>query len=660
MARVSSVSGRVLLSSGNGTAALAVAPGDELGPGDRVDTHGGGRLVIELTDGSMIIVQPESVIVIKDFRAAVSLRELFEIMLGSVRVKINHFAGRPNPYRINSPTASIAVRGTDFSITVDSRGETQVMVYEGAVEVTSLIDPAQTVVIEAGRGVLLVPGQGFQLFNVLSSREIAEQNPANGRNDRGSSASSADSHSGQMDGDSPRNIASIYEQYIAGLSEIGQAPFLLRYNAFPEAHLDSLENPAYATGFKTAEGRAVFLPSLNPSGGLDENPTPPGLSAVSPLNYSAVSQVSMFVPLANSFVIGGSVTGSRIGSGVQGALSDVGLSSVLSQTVPESSLQTSGSSTGEFFSGTLLAARRFGANTSLGIEIDSLRGTGSLAAQVLSTGPPSGSIEHIDSGSSISQSRISTGFERDLPRGQTLGFFYRYGLIEAEDNDTRHTLNNIQEPLDSTRSSGHSSEFGLRLRGPVNRRLFYGVEASWLGLALSDDLTRSIAADSHQRDRAQRSSAALGLGYFLNQRTVLSVDFAGGESRANTGRTEISTGDLLQTGLQNSRFVSANLGVQTKLSSHLFLNASLLAIVQAYDLSQATYPGSFGNTALITDPFLPLTATGYRLPRRSSDFGAGWRFSNSLIVQYVFSTSYGVDSGGHTFMLRYTLRLHGE
>jgi hypothetical protein len=332
----------------------------------------------------------------------------------------------------------------------------------------------------------------------------------------------------------------------------------------------------------------------------------------------------------------------------------------LGQTVPQGSLETSGSSTGEFLSGSLLAARRFGANTSVGIEVESLRGTGSLTAQILSTGQPSGSIESIDAGSTISQRRITAGFETDLPRGQKLGSFYRYGFIEAGESDTSHTLNNLPGPLDSTRSSGHSSEFGLRLRGPVSRRFFYGVEASWLGLALSDDLTRSIAVDSHQRDRAQRSSAALGLGYFLNQRTVLSVDFAGGVSSASTGRTEIGTGALLQTGTQNSRFVSTNLGVQTKLSSHLFLNASLLAISQAYDLSQAVYPETFGNAVLITDPFLPLTATGYRPPRRSSDFGAGWRFSNSLLLQYVFSTSYGVDSGGHTFMLRYTFHLHGE
>ncbi len=413
-------------------------------------------------------------------------------------------------------------------------------------------------------------------------------------------------------------------------------------------------------GFKAAEGRVVFLPSLNGSGGLDENPTPPGLSAVSPLNYSAASQLSMFVPLTNGFVIGGSVTGSKIGSGVQGAPSDLGLSSILGQTVPQASLESSGSSTGEFLSGSLLAARRFGDNTSVGIEIESLRGTGSLAAQILSTGQSNGFIERIDSGSTISQRRTTVGLERDLPRGQKFGFFYRYGFIEAGESDTSHKLNNVPEPLDSTRSSGHSSEFGLRLRGPLGWKFFYGAEASWLGLALGDNLTRSIAVDSHQRDRAQRGSAAFGFGYFLNQRTVLSVDFAGAASSANTGRTEIGTDALLQTGSQNSRFVSANMGVQTKLSSHLFLNASLLAISQAYDLNQAVYPQSFGNAVLITDPFLPLTATGYRPPHRSSDFGAGWRFSNSLFFQYVFSTSYGVDSGGHTFMLRYTFHLHGE
>ncbi len=653
-ARVASVTGPVLLSGGSHTIAVTLTPGYELGPGDSVDTHGGGRVVIELTDGSMIVVQPDSTIVIKDFRAASSLRELFDIMLGSVRVKINHFGGRPNPYRINSPTASIAVRGTDFSVTVNNRGDTQVLVYEGVVVVTSLADPTQPVVLEAGRGMLLVPGQGFEQFNIPSAREIAEQRAVN--------QAATENHNSTSDRDieSPRNIASVYEQYIAGLSEIGQVPFLLRYNAFPEAHLDSLENPAYATGFTTAEGRVVLLPSLNASGGLDENPTPSGLSSFSPHNYSAALHMSGVVPLPDNFVIGASFSGSRIGNGVQGTLSDLGLSSILSQSVPEGSLQSSGSSTGEFFSGSVLAARRFGNDTSVGVQLERLGGTGSLTAQILAEGQPNNPIERIVSSSTISQNRISIGLERDLPHDQRLGLFYRYGLITADDAETSHTLNNVPQALDATRSSGHSSEFGLRLRGPISRKLFYGVNASWLGLRLSDSLTRAIAVNSYQRDRAQRTSAALGLGYFLSRRTVFSLDLAGGTSLASTDRTQTSDGLLLQTGDQHSRFVSANVGVQTNLSSHLFLNASFLYIRQAYDLNQLAYPDNFGNTMLLTDPFLPLTATGYRPPRNSSDFGAGWQFSNGLLLQYIFSTSYGVDSGGHTLMLLYTFRHHQE
>lgn len=645
------MTGRALLSSANGIPAFAPGPGYDLAPGDKLDTHGGGRVAIELTDGSMIVVQPESVIVIKDFRAAASIRELFDIMLGSVRVKINHFGGRPNPYRINSPTASIAVRGTEFSVTVNNRGDTQVLVYEGIVEVTNLADPTQSVVVEAGRGALLVPGQAFELFNVPSGREIAER--------RGSNEGAAENRNGTMnsrDIDTPRNIASVYEQYIAGLSEIGQVPFLLRYTAFPEAHLDSLENPAYATGFNAAEGRGVFLPSLNGSGGLDENPTPPGLSSFSPINYSAAAQVSGFLPLPNSFVIGGSVTGTRIGSGVQGALSDLGLSSALSQS--GANLQSSGTSTGEFLAATFLAARRFGSKTSIGLEIESLQGMGSLAAQTLAAGQPNGSIEHINSGSTISQNRISIGLEQDLPHSQKLGLFYRYGLITADDTETSHTLNNIAQALDATRSSGHSSEFGLRLRGPINRKLFYGVNASWLGLGLSDRLTRAIAVNSYQRDGAHRASAALGLGYFLNERTLLSLDFAGGTSLAGTNRSQASDSLLLQTGNQHSRFASANVGGQFNVTPHIFLNASFLYIRQAYHLRQLIYPDGFGNNVFIANPFLPLTATGYRPPRNSSDFGAGWRFSNNLFLQYMFSTSYGVDSGGHTLMLLYTFRRH--
>ena len=172
VARAASVTGRAVL-LGNGGAPFALTTGYILNPGDRIDTHGGGRVVIDLSDGSMVVVAPESIVILKDFRTASSLRELFEIASGMVRVKINHFGGKPNPYRMNSPTASIAVRGTEFSIEVDAQGSTQVAVYEDAVEVASLTDPNRKMLIEAGRGVLVQAGRDFHLLAATPATRAA-------------------------------------------------------------------------------------------------------------------------------------------------------------------------------------------------------------------------------------------------------------------------------------------------------------------------------------------------------------------------------------------------------------------------------------------------------------------------------------------------------
>ena len=96
VARAAGVTGQAVLLS-PGLAPLALTAGYILNPGDRIDTRGGGRVVIDLSDGSMVVVSPESLVTLKDYRAAASLRELFGITLGMVRVKINHFAGKPNP-----------------------------------------------------------------------------------------------------------------------------------------------------------------------------------------------------------------------------------------------------------------------------------------------------------------------------------------------------------------------------------------------------------------------------------------------------------------------------------------------------------------------------------------------------------------------------------
>src|SRR5215471_5683631 len=172
-ARVASVQGAALRR--NNQRAFILARGDLLSPGDEIDTRGGGRVVIELTDGSVVVVNPNSRIVISDYRAAPTIREMFRILVGRVRVKIAHYGGKPNPYRVNSPTASILVRGTEFGVAVEPSGDTRVEVYEGLVEVQSLSDPRRRVFLAPGRGALVRPNDDIRFFTPGPGSEISER-----------------------------------------------------------------------------------------------------------------------------------------------------------------------------------------------------------------------------------------------------------------------------------------------------------------------------------------------------------------------------------------------------------------------------------------------------------------------------------------------------
>jgi hypothetical protein len=543
VARAASVSGPSVLSNASGVA-VGLTPGYILNPGDRIDTRGGGRVVIDLSDGSMVVVQPESVIVLKDYRQAGSLRELFEITIGMVRVKINHFAGRPNPYRMNSPTASIAVRGTEFSIQVDQQGRTQVMVYEGAVEVSSLTDPDRRTLVEAGRGVL-VSGQDFHIFFVTSPNR-----PGGGDGDgdhkpplamappQGNPAPAAPlqhDNAHDKDGDSPRANASVYDRYIAGLADLSKAPFLYRFNAFPEAHLDSLENPAAASQFTTGEGRFFFLPTFAGVRELQESQEAFGPGGTLPGDYSISPQFSMFTPVGGGYTVGGAVAVSRVGNTTLGDAYTPG-----------------SSSSATFFSGALAAAKRVGAD-SFGIEFDTLRGTGSLAS-----GPN-------DTASSITQDRLTAGYTRDLGHGTTLGLFYRYAFIHAGDASA----------MAATTSAGHSSETGLRLRGVLSRRLSYGVAALWTGVSLRQQFSMTSIFAPWLPYRQQRTTLALGLGYSLNRRTMLSFDLAGGVAQRQSA----------------GRFGSGHVSVQTDVTRRLFASASYLNLWQRQGASW--FPGNY-------------------------------------------------------------------
>ena len=656
VARAASVSGPVTLTSADGTPPFALTRGYGLSPGDRIDTRGGGRVVIDLSDGSMVVVQPESIIEIKDFRAANSLRELFDITLGQVRVRINHFAGRPNPYRMNSPTASIAVRGTEFSIAVDAQGSTQVTVYEGIVEVTSLSDPNKKVLIEAGRGVLVQTGQDFHLFNAPVAREFEEHEQGE------RSVAQNGGQQGDADANSPRSTPGAYDRYIASLSQIAQLPFAFQYNAFPESHLDSLENPAYATGFQTAEARFFLLPTFSGIRGLPQSAAAVSPQDTEPGNYSISPEISMFSPIPGTgFVVGASVAASQLNAGADALAPDLDAGSLGGTS--NSPTHLTGSSTSRFYSGSFLVADRFGkdAASSIGFSVDTLRGSGSLFTSTTDSDTPGQtSTVQINARSNISQNRLTLGLTHNFGSTVKLGVYYRYGFVEATDGDVSHTLNGSPLSLDSTNSSGHLSEAGLRLRGSISPRLSFGLAASWLDVTLGDGLIRSFAVPSQQRDRSQRGSGGFGIGYLLNNRTLLSLDVAGGDSNVQANRFESATSALLQSSGADSRFVSVHGAAQVDLTRRLFASASFMTVWQSYEIATQLFPDQFGNMVSVLNPLFPLPSTNPLLGKYFSDFGVGWRFSPQFFIEYLYSTDYGVTTPSHSIMLRYTFQIHHE
>lgn len=127
---------------------IAFKAEDKLNAGDTIITGKKGRLVLGLSDGSQAVIAPQTTVVIEDLSQ--SPRTLFNVIRGKTRIQIEKLGGQPNPYRVNTPTAVIAVRGTVFDVLVENE-ETQVYLHEGSVAVTNLRLPNQPILLSAGQ-----------------------------------------------------------------------------------------------------------------------------------------------------------------------------------------------------------------------------------------------------------------------------------------------------------------------------------------------------------------------------------------------------------------------------------------------------------------------------------------------------------------------------
>jgi hypothetical protein len=139
----------------------ALMPDGIVSPGQEIMSGPDGHAILELQDTSRVEVFPNSRMIFRATRS--NPKDLLDLILGKVRVHIEKLGGQPNPYRMNSPTAWIAVRGTTFEVSVtDPDAITTVAVEEGIVEVSHRLRPSSKAIrLGAGESLTVYPNEAL-------------------------------------------------------------------------------------------------------------------------------------------------------------------------------------------------------------------------------------------------------------------------------------------------------------------------------------------------------------------------------------------------------------------------------------------------------------------------------------------------------------------
>jgi FecR protein len=141
-ATIAELKGDVQVHSPQGDAVTAQR-GTSLAAESKIDT-GKGSMLLDLQDGSQVLVKPNSHVVLKAPNQEKGY--WLELLLGKISAKVQKRLGNAPSFRMGTPTAVITVRGTRFSVDVDKKKRTHVEVYEGLVEVAGFFHGAPVMV----------------------------------------------------------------------------------------------------------------------------------------------------------------------------------------------------------------------------------------------------------------------------------------------------------------------------------------------------------------------------------------------------------------------------------------------------------------------------------------------------------------------------------
>ena len=142
--------------------------GQVLPEGTTLDTQDGQLVLVLRSDESEILVQPHTRLILRAPQPG--NWNALEILFGKVRSYIRKRTGGAPPFQMGTPSAVIAVRGTRFDVEVNRTGVSEIDVFEGLVEVGSVMLPGVSVLVSPGMSTRV--GVGTAPETPVPTREI--------------------------------------------------------------------------------------------------------------------------------------------------------------------------------------------------------------------------------------------------------------------------------------------------------------------------------------------------------------------------------------------------------------------------------------------------------------------------------------------------------
>ncbi|SAK60345.1 FecR protein [Caballeronia calidae] len=187
VATITALVGNVAIQSAGGAQRVA-AVGGGIDNGDTVQTGVASEIVMIFTDRQRVYLKPGSVFRVDDFHYAANApqedRSFLSLVKGGLRAVDGLVAkeGKPENYRVKTPTSTIGIRGTEYSVTdcanlepggnADCKGD-QIVVYDGQIVVINQVDRQ---IVRAGEGTIVISAR--LPFHVLPASRVTPVVPS--------------------------------------------------------------------------------------------------------------------------------------------------------------------------------------------------------------------------------------------------------------------------------------------------------------------------------------------------------------------------------------------------------------------------------------------------------------------------------------------------